>query len=279
MSAKIALGSVQFGLDYGISNQGGKTSQAEIVNILTYAKQQGIDTLDTAEGYGDSEIRLGECGVDAWQVVSKWTLRPDTSPAAQLAATLQRLQIKQLYGYLLNQPLMLLQRPEIWPQLQVLQAEGHCRRIGFTLYRPEELQQLLDAGFTPDLVQLPYSSVDQRFATLLPQLQAAGVEIHSRSVFLQGLLLMSPQQLSDHFAAIKPYLTALEQNFSTLGERIAALLQTVITHPAVSRVIIGVNSQQQLQENLAGLAQTAALLPPAPQLADSILLPSLWPKS
>lgn len=85
---RIALGTAQFGLDYGISNLGGQTSHSELQAILELASESGIDCLDTAIGYGNSEENLGRAGVDSFKVVTKFPQMPaDDVRAALLDCT------------------------------------------------------------------------------------------------------------------------------------------------------------------------------------------------
>ena len=111
---KLALGTVQFGLNYGIANLAGQVGLTEAQAILSHARKCGLDTLDTAVNYGDSEQRLGEIGVTDWQVISKLPALPEqcddvaTSVRNQVQASLERLRNTKLQGLLLHRPEQLL---------------------------------------------------------------------------------------------------------------------------------------------------------------------------
>ena len=193
------MGSVQFGLAYGVANSDGQVSQLEVTSILTEAIAQGIDTVDTAIAYGESEHVLGNVGMDKWQVVSKLPAVPkdcldvEAWVEAQVAGSLQRLRVTCLYGLLLHRPEQLLEArgDRLHAALRALQARGVVRKIGVSVYEPAELDRLVPC-MPFELVQVPFNLLDTRMVTSgwLARLQQSGCEVHARSIFLQGLLLM-----------------------------------------------------------------------------------------
>lgn len=273
---KLALGTVQFGLDYGIANKRGKTPFREIKSILELCRNNGISLLDTASAYGDAEHLMGVAGIADFKVVSKFL--PNSGKDAlekQLAATLLNLKTEQLYGYLAHRPVELLKQPWEWTLLQEKKASGTIQKLGFSLEKPTDLHALLDNDLIPDLIQVPYNYLDRRFEADLEILKKEGIEIHARSSFLQGLLFMDPQQLSSFFEPIKPVLADLKKTPNLIGE----LLNFVIASGLVDRVIIGVESLAQLQENIKSLAFTGDRLNrQIPTIEEKILIPSNWPK-
>jgi len=125
MFDKIGIGSVQFGLNYGITNTEGKTAPIEVSNILEYAKTQKINYIDTAAAYGTSEQVLGANDLTGFNVVSKFM--PAKNGAIleeELEKSLQRLQVIKLYGYLAHRPQFLLENKEMWAYLQGLKEAG-----------------------------------------------------------------------------------------------------------------------------------------------------------
>ena len=147
---KIALGTVQFGLDYGIANKSGQVSIGEIRNIFEYAKMNSLDTLDTAIGYGDSEERLGTVGVSQWNVVTKLPAIPDSIKDVKtwvreaVEQSMLRLQVDQLNGMLLHRPNDLLNKhgDDLYTALEELKFDGLVKKIGASVYVPEELDAL-----------------------------------------------------------------------------------------------------------------------------------------
>jgi len=286
MTDKLALGTAQFGLAYGISNRAGQVPKAEVFKILDLAAAAGINLLDTAFAYGTSEAAIGSyLGASGrkFRLVSK--LPPRSSAARRsLIKSLQRLRAKKLSGYLVHDFAFFRRNPRVLKVLQELKKEGLIEKIGFSLYHPAELEYLLRNDFSFQLVQFPYSVLDQRFAPLLPLLQKKKIEVHVRSVYLQGLVFRAPQSLSGQFKPIAPKLTKLQQIAASSGLSTGALcLNFALLNKGVDKVIIGVDSARQLQENLdfcmlAG--KVKKLLKSLAKLHESdeqIILPTNWP--
>ncbi|MFM2360564.1 MAG: hypothetical protein RLY16_2557 [Bacteroidota bacterium] len=274
---KLGLGSVQFGVAYGISNTSGQTPAEEVSHILQIAQQQGVSLIDTASGYGNAETVLGMNNLDAFKVVSKF-LPPtaEISIEVQLQQSLQHLGLTQLYGYLAHRPEDVLRHPEQWKILLQLKADGLVQKIGFSLNTTDNLAALLEAGMVPDLIQVPYNFVDRRFENAMQTLHQQGCEIHTRSAFWQGLFFREPQGLPHFFEPVKPLLTAMQQ----LPNLPASLLQFVAQQSFIDRVIIGVENQQQLLQNIQNLQQPNVTLPMATiAVSDEILMPANWPKT
>jgi len=276
LSEKLGLGTVQFGLKYGISNTSGKTSANDVQKIIALARNYQVDTLDSASAYGNAEEVLGKSNLDGFKVVSKFL--PDSlglSIKEQLSSSLRNLGTKTLYGYLAHRPMDLLDHPEQWEELQALKAEGKVDKIGFSLYEPKEIEKLLKKGFTPDLIQVPYNYFDRRFESAILNLKKTGCEIHTRSAFMQGLFFMNPDDLQDHFNIIKPQLIKLQKNKPLNG----AILKFVLEKPFIDKVIIGVENEEQLKLNIQNIENAPSLPEFEEILPDNILIPSEWPKN
>jgi aryl-alcohol dehydrogenase-like predicted oxidoreductase len=284
---KLALGTAQFGLPYGVANQRGQVSLAEAAAILQHARAAGIDTLDTAMAYGASEEVLGQIGIQGWRVITKLHLTPgvcidDPMWIEQAVhASLDRLGVTSVYGLLLHRPEQLLgdQGEALYENLQRLKSDGVIKKVGISVYSPNELDKLM-SRYNIDLVQAPFSIMDRRLITSgwMDRLVSAGVEIHARSVFLQGLLLMEPEKRPGKFARWQP-LWAQWQDWLH-NNRITSLqacLGFALSHSAIGRVIVGVDSQDQLKEILSAL-YGAVPLPPAELCSEDIDLinPSRW---
>jgi aryl-alcohol dehydrogenase-like predicted oxidoreductase len=273
---KIGLGSVQFGLDYGISNHSGKTPSSEVTNILRLAQQSGIAVIDTASAYGDAEKVLGQNDISPFKIVSKFM--PPTAGQAlsgQLDATLHNLKKDSVYGYLAHRPLELAETPALWQELQELKINKKVEKVGFSLNSTDELGTLLELQMIPDIVQVPYNYLDRRFETALKELKSNGCEIHTRSAFLQGLFFSDVSNLSEYFNDVKPLIEDLQQNEKHLS---AALLHFVLTKEFIDIVIIGVENVKQLEDNLVHLNEQFNL-PPISDVSEDILIPSRWPRN
>jgi len=290
VSNRLVLGTVQFGHPYGVANRAGQVSRDETAAILKYARAAGMDTRDTAIAYGEAEQRLGEIGVGRWQVVSKLPAVPES--CADVAAwvrdcirgSLQRLKIPALHGLLLHRPQDLLDGSgaALARALAAAKSEGMVRKIGISIYAPEELDSLA-SRMQLDVVQAPFSIVDRRLATSgsLKRLQQEGTEVHVRSVFLQGLLLMG--------AALRPARFDRWQRLWQRWDRwlaeheltpVQACVSFVLSQPGVDRVVVGVDSPQHLQEIIAAAAARSVAPPVSLSSEDLDLVnPSRWSAS
>lgn len=288
---KMGLGTVQFGLDYGISNRAGQVSMAAIEFILECARLEGVDLLDTAIAYGEAEQVLGRCRASerGFAIVTKLPPVPDPAPADVLAwvqrefeASCERLNTANLHGLMLHRASDLLGPcgDAIWHAMQVLRDAGRVQAIGASVYDGAEVDALVKR-FDLSLVQVPINLLDQRLIAggQLERLKERDVEVHARSLLLQGLLLMDPETVSAHFDATRPVLRSLREAASGQG---VSLLQAVLgfaaTVPQLDRVIIGVTSVDELRSSLAALRGPG--LPDYREFAmlePSILNPALWP--
>ncbi len=272
---KVGLGTVQFGLAYGISNREGITPPEEVTRLLQFAHTAGIDLLDTAYGYGKSEEVLGNAGVNNFKVVSKF-LPPDGNLTieAQVSQSLKRLNVNSLYGLLAHRPLSIISHPASWDTLMKLKHDKIIQKTGFSFNTTEEADAVLDTGYLPDLVQVPFNYFDHRFVARLSALRSAGCEIHTRSPFLRGLFFTDPSKLPSFFNAVKPMIIHLQ----SFGDALPAmLLHYCLQQPFIDKVIFGVNTLNQLVNNLK-MPESAGYLPPLnQQISDEILTPSTWP--
>ena len=257
---KLALGTVQFGQKYGIANQSGQPSLDEVGEIISSARLSGITTLDTAIAYGDSEQRLGEIGISGWQVVSKLPPIPMNCPdvsawvAHAVQNSLKRLKIEGLYALLLHRPDQLLgeEGEELYRALRQLQTDGATKRIGISIYDPDEFNEIL-GRYDFDIVQAPFSLIDQRLieSGWMSRLKMGNVELHARSIFLQGLLLLGAGRRPEKFNRWASLWRELDS--SLVDARITALqacLRYALSFSEVTKVVVGVDSLTHLKEIL-----------------------------
>lgn len=284
---RLILGTAQFGLPYGISNQRGQIPEAEVAVILAEAATAGIETLDTAAAYGSSEQCLGQALgslPDRFRIISKYHPNQPDKPIAQaFRESLERLQVNRLHGYLLHSYASYSSKPGILDELQELKSSGKVEKIGISLYHAAEAKELLEREANVDILQFPYSVFDQRFEQLLPELRSRGIETHIRSVYLQGLYFMQPDQLPPYLQEAAPKLERLQQLASDYQLPIGAVcLAFALANPYISSVVIGVESLSTLQENIrySGTVLPEALYTQLLELKEeneSILLPYKWP--
>lgn len=248
---KLALGTAQFGLDYGINNTRGRIPDAEGQTILDEAFSAGISILDTSPAYGPSEAIIGSF-VDRTgavpRVVSKY-IADGTDVAARARRTLGDLRMPSLYALLVHHYEDFQKNPAIWQQLRSLRDAGVVEKIGFSLYGPDHLRDMLARLPDVDIVQIPYSVCDRRFESCMKELEDRRIEIHARSVFLQGLLFRNEDAFTGHFSPAADPVRALRHIADEHRMSVAAAaLGFVIGHDAVSAAVVGVDGIDNLRE-------------------------------
>lgn len=248
---KLAIGTVQFGIRYGINNSEGIPGNAEIHNIFTVATNAGIRMIDTALGYGNSEERVSPFA-DIFNIVSKFSgVKTDEELLQQFETSCTHIGASAIYGYLAHNADNLIATPELWQTLQKLKEESRVQKIGYSLYTPAQLEKLLELQLVPDLVQIPYSLLDRKFEPYLALLKKLGTEIHVRSVFLQGLYFMDPLALPEKLMPLQPELSKLHNLCLERNISIGALaINFIAENPLVDYVVIGVEKAAQLEQNI-----------------------------
>lgn len=254
MIDKIALGTVQFGLDYGISNKSGQVSLPEIAAILSICREAGIDILDTAHAYGSSEVQLGNAGFKDFKIISKLPVTSKYNVSNFFLESLKRLNKKSIYGYMLHNFSIYENDKYTWTELMGLRQQGKVQKIGVSLYSPEHLIKLWEDGVELDIIQVPFNLFDHRFKPYLSEMKERGIEIHTRSTFLQGLFFKSPENLPPFLQGAKKELIIFNQLVKDLGlTKVQACLGWVLSNSEIDKVVIGVDSSEQLQRNIDDL--------------------------
>jgi aryl-alcohol dehydrogenase-like predicted oxidoreductase len=275
ISSKIGLGTVQFGIQYGITNKDGKTSVDEVEKTLNLANEFGLNILDTARNYGESEEVLGRLHKNRFKIVSKFICQGKVSELnSQVEKTLNALQTKTIYGYLSHRPSEIIDNPEIWKELVKWKERGIIQKIGFSLNLTSEYFALKKLDIVPDLIQIPFNYFDNRFTQVAEDVKESGGEVHARSALLQGLFMSDTMTLSGHFDSVKKIVFELQEKFG--NELPASLLKFVCKKDFIDKVIMGVNNHNQLKDNIE-------LLKIAPDLdnldsivSEEIIIPSNW---
>ena len=252
---KIILGTVQFGLSYGINNPTEKISKSDASNILAEAKKSGISILDTSYAYGDSEHVLGEIleNDNFFKIISKLP-RTIANPKSIFMETTQRLKKNKLYGYLIHHFDFFKENQKIWTDIQNLKKDGWVENTGFSLYHPSELAYLFSKKIDFNIVQIPYNIFDRAFEPYLKELKQRNIDVHIRSVFLQGLFFNSVDELPEKLQPLKPYLVSMNEFCMKRGITIEELaLNGVIHNPNIDGVLVGVKNIVQLQKNFRSI--------------------------
>lgn len=284
---KLALGTVQFGLPYGIANSRGQVPMDDVEEILEIAKNSGIKYLDTAIAYGTSETILGSIGVSWAKLITKISSVPNDCNnvrdwvKSEIEASLDRLGVTKLDTVLLHKPSDILTNngPALLRSLTDLQSEGLLNKIGYSIYDPCDLENLMNE-FTPDLVQAPYNILDRRLeqSGWLKKLKKNSIEVHTRSTFLQGLLLMNKDErplkfnkwdkiftMFDDWLCIEQ-ITAKQASFSFVNK-----------NELIDNIVVGVDCPSQLNEILKLVNLDSIDIPGQIISQDELLInPSNW---
>lgn len=269
--SKLSLGTAQLGGHYGIANKTGMPTREESIKIIDYAIRHGIDSLDTAAGYGDSEILIGEyinCQKlkGSGKIPSLITKIPSMRLRNLLTfeeryqflektilGSLNRLNLPQIDICLLHDPLdMEAYKGEIVHHLINLQKRNLINKIGVSVYHPKEVEAVLEWGCF-DVIQVPINIFDQRLLEmeLLKKLYEANVAIYGRSIYLQGLLLMSPNELPENLKEAKAALEKLDKLARKVGLSVIEIALLYIRGiPEITKIIIGCETMNQLKQNL-----------------------------
>jgi aryl-alcohol dehydrogenase-like predicted oxidoreductase len=254
MLNKIALGTVQFGLNYGINNDAGQINFEEAKKILALCVESGIDTIDTAYAYGNSETVLGKIGIKQFKTISKLPTDYD-NVLSTFKQSLERLNTDSVYGYMLHNFSIYRNNKAIINELYELRNQGLVSKIGVSLYSPAELEELFEDEVELDIVQVPYNLFDRRFEDSFDKLKKQGVEIHTRSAFLQGLFFKASGSLPTYFNELKSKFEEIENfkkkyNLST----IETCLGYILKNHSIDKVVIGVDSVRQLNDNINAIS-------------------------
>jgi aryl-alcohol dehydrogenase-like predicted oxidoreductase len=269
MLSRLGLGTVQFGIDYGVSNRAGRPAESEVAAILTRAIEARVGYLDTAPAYGTAETLVGRHlpRGHGLRIVTKLPPIAEATIKAQhgtamletLARSLKHLSANKVYGVLIHRAADLAKpgAEHIIDALMQAQARGWVERIGASIYNSGQLS-LVESRFQPQLVQLPFNVLDRRpiESGMLSRLKAQGVEIHARSIFLQGLLLMNPSELPQFFAPVRAQIAGLQRHWTEAGlSALDGCLQFVLQQPEIDAVMVGVNRLREFDDIVAAVQQ------------------------
>lgn len=255
IQSKLALGTVQLGLPYGINNQFGKPNTSESFAILDWAFKEGINLLDTAEGYGDSITVIGDYlkknSAADFKIVSKFISNPNQSISHGLASSLKALQTDAIYAYLFH-GIQDYKSGLFTSELLELKHAGKFTKLGVSLYNLDDLRIVLEDN-NIELIQIPFNILDNSAEKrqLLHHAKSKGKEIHVRSVFLQGLFHKSPDELDGKLEPLKNPLTSMQTLVARFNQRMDSVcLNYALSQLFIDKVIVGVETVEQLKNNI-----------------------------
>ena len=296
MAATLGLGTAQFGMPYGVTNGRGQCSPATVADILSAAAASGVAVLDTAPDYGDAERVVGGAlpARQSFRIVTKTIRAPgDVVDDAAIAAvrgafleSLVRLRQTSVYGLLVHHAADLVKHggERLVRLLEDLKRERTVTKHGVSVYDGEQIDAVLER-FTPDIVQLPLNALDQRLVHSghLARLAASGVEVHVRSVFMQGLLLSAPDALPERVRALaREPVAAFQAQARAAGATPAeAAMSAARRATGVDVVLAGVTSVAEFDELRSAWDRslTTPFTPPAWRAQwQDLVDPRKWPR-
>lgn len=252
--ANLILGTVQFGLDYGINNSHGKPSPGLVKSVLDFAFENKIVELDTADAYGDAQFVLRNYLSKSpykFQIMSKFIWDKKLDFNQQLNHTLSVLSLNSLLGYYFHR----FEDFKVYPYFEQIRQcikENKLKYLGVSIYSLEELEFAIDHPEI-NLIQLPFNLFDRSLKKqeLLIKAKAKGIKVYIRSVFLQGLFFKDINNLPAKLIPLRDclfQLSNLSKEYSISIEELA--IGYINAKEFIDGALIGVDSVQQLSNNL-----------------------------
>jgi hypothetical protein len=282
---RIVLGGAQLGLPYGILNGGETLSREEVARILDTAVDRGIDSIDTAIAYGQSESIIGETSQYRFNIISKLPPLPvDISNVSewvhsQVQGSLSRLKCTSLDALLLHRPQDLTgaQGVELYAAIESLMAEKMIHRFGVSIYSPDDLEGIIDT-FEIHVVQAPLNVFDRRILGVTDQLSALDIEVHVRSVFLQGVLIASPQDRPHRFEPWSEHFALFDEWVRSSGvSAMACCMGFALQQPGIAKLVIGTTSAESLDEIMNSTPNSVLKVPTHLQSSvEQLIDPRFW---
>lgn len=260
MIKKLVLGTVQLGLDYGINNQSGKPTKEKAFKILNTAFDKGISILDTAEAYGDSQNIIGEFlkrnPKKSFKIITKLSANSTIRPKDflnHLEKNFSVLHVEELYGYMFHNYQSFKDKVNLYDKLLLARENKLIKKAGISLYANEELDDVLINYKEFDFIQIPFNLFDNstKRKAVLDKAKAQNIEVHSRSVFLQGLFFKDIKFLPQKLKVLEPYLeqlNAIKQKHKL--NTLTLALQYVLQKAYIDYVLIGVETSEQLTHDI-----------------------------
>ncbi len=257
LKTKIAIGTAQLGLNYGIANKSGKISQNEMGEILKFAARNGIDTIDTASSYGSSEKILGRLNVNNFKIITKLPVKVSKSYKQKwvfksINSSIKKLKVEKLYGILIHNMEQLKGNfgKKIYEELLEAKKQKLVKKIGISIYSIDELKTVLNK-YKFDIVSVPFNIFDQRIkkSGWLHKLKKLKIDIHARSSFLQGLLLMDNKERPKVFQKWNKLFVKWDKIVNKSNKsRMEICLGFVLSNPEIKKIVLGFDGYKQFKE-------------------------------
>lgn len=255
MSKQFVLGTAQFSSNYGINNRCGKIGFKDGKKIINYAYDSGARFLDTAIEYNNCDKILGKFGVKNWNIITKITFPENKKNKFNLERevknSLKNLKVKKFYGILIHNHKSLKYKfnKKNFKVLLNLKRKKLVEKIGISTYGIENLDFIIK-NFKIDIIQTSFNLFDTRILEYLKKEKTKkNIEIHGRSIFLQGLLLINKNDLPIYFRKWNKYFEKFnnwidQHDLNTLE----ACLDFGLKNTRINKLIFGVDSSRQLKQ-------------------------------
>ncbi|MCK8141473.1 aldo/keto reductase [Flavobacterium sp. I-SCBP12n] len=255
-SNKIVLGTVQFGLEYGINNNSGKPSQEQVNEILTYAFDSGIHFLDSAEAYGNAHEVIGNFHRSnpekVFNVITKLPHVIDDSLESKIDLYIDQLAVSQLHALLFHSFDTYKENQFFIEKLKHFKDLGKIKHIGVSIYTNDQFKEVIE-DINVDIIQLPFNLFDNIYqrGDLLKLAKSKNKIIHTRSAFLQGLFFLSTDSGNKIAESLSEPLNAIHNLSKQTGVSIQNIaLDYCLKQKNIDSVLIGVDNIEQLKLNL-----------------------------
>jgi len=262
MINKLAIGTAQFGMPYGISNRNGQVQEEAITEILDLAWNNDIDTLDTAKAYGTSEESIGNFlknqPRNSWNVITKLSDGKENI-TNQIRDSIQKLTLCP--SVILAHSTELFLDKDFQRKLTKAKQNSIIKKMGVSIYNESEINQVLNSAYKPDVIQIPMNILDTRLyrSGILTSLYEKNIEVHIRSVFLQGLFYLDDNVINDRFNDAKSAIVRLKSIAKDAKLTLAELsLLWVVSLVEITKVVIGVENVSHLKNHLNTLNKDAS---------------------
>tara|TARA_B100001057_G_scaffold478710_1_gene549462 strand:- start:1577 stop:2446 length:870 start_codon:yes stop_codon:yes gene_type:complete len=285
--SKLALGSAQFGMQYGITNTSSRFTDDDIKEVLKIAKTNDIDTIDTAIAYGESEIRLGKQDLEGFKIITKIPKLSSKEIDIKkwinegIESSLLRLNKNKIHAILLHHPndLKKSEGKIIYETLKNFKDQNIVSKLGVSVYSPSELDDLI-SNFDFEIVQAPFNVIDNSLidSGWMKKLNNNGIEIHTRSTFLQGLLLSDLNTIPTKFNKWKDIFESWDHQVSSMNiSKMEACLNYSNNFNEINKIIVGIDNLSQFKEILSyDLSKDCQKLPSLNCHDKMLINPSNW---
>ena len=243
---KLVLGTVQLGLNYGINNSSGQPSENESLEILKFANANGINFLDTAEAYNASQEIIGKfhsSATNRFQIITKFSeesLKKSSDIREVIYSDFETLKTNSLYGYLFH-------NIETYTKyfdrriFKYLKNKKKIIKIGVSVYTNEQAMIVAEDPEI-EIIQMPFNLLDNTVqrGTVFKFLKSRQKEIHVRSIFLQGLLIMNKSKIPQKLQPLSPYINMLDDIANNLKLTVQQLaIAYALNNKMIDKVLIG----------------------------------------